>query len=70
MNSPNGSFVAAHLLKIDHVHLRVSNLKKSIDFYQSILGFKVLEKKPDENTSLLSPAGAEDKSSCTVTRFN
>ncbi len=43
-NSPNASFVAAYLLKIDHVYLRVSNLKKSIDFYQAILGFKVLEK--------------------------
>ncbi len=63
MNSPNGSFIANPLLRIDHVHLRVSNLKKSVDFYQSILGFKVLEKKPDGNTALLCPAGAEDKPS-------
>jgi catechol-2,3-dioxygenase len=49
MNSPNGSFIASPLLRIDHVHLRVSNLKKSVDFYQSILGFKVLEKKHDGN---------------------
>jgi catechol-2,3-dioxygenase len=44
MNSPNGSFITSPLLRIDHVHLRVSNLIKSVEFYQSILGFKVLEK--------------------------
>jgi catechol 2,3-dioxygenase len=63
MNSPNGSFIASPLLRIDHVHLRVSDLIKSVDFYQSILGFKVLEKKYDGNTILLCPAGGEDKSS-------
>jgi catechol 2,3-dioxygenase len=63
MNSPHGSFIASPLLRIDHVHLRVSNLKKSVDFYQSILGFKVLKKKHDGNTTLLSPAGGEDKPS-------
>lgn len=63
MNSPNGHFVANPSLRIDHVHLRVSNLKKSVDFYQSILGYKVLEKKPDGNTALLCPAGEEDKPS-------
>jgi len=31
MNSPNGSFIAFPLLRIDHVHLRVSNLKKLVD---------------------------------------
>ncbi len=63
MNSPNGSFVVNPLLKIDHVHLRVSDLKKSVDFYQTILGFKVLEKKLDGKTALLSLAAEEDKSS-------
>src|SRR5215212_2956444 len=61
MESPNGSFIASPLSRIDHVHLRVSNLKKSVDFYQSILGFKVLEKNHDGNTVLLSPAGRDEK---------
>jgi catechol 2,3-dioxygenase len=66
MDSPNGSFIASPLLRIDHVHLRVSNLKKSVGFYQSILGFKVLEKKHDGDTALLSPAGGEDKPSMPI----
>jgi catechol-2,3-dioxygenase len=56
MNSPNGSFIASPLLRIDHVHLRVSNLKKSVEFYQSILGFKVLEKKYDGNNTNNTPS--------------
>ena len=39
-------------LKIDHIHLKVSNLEKSIQFYRSILGFKIVSKK--ENTVFLS----------------
>ena len=66
MNSPNGFFIASPLLRIDHVHLRVSNLNKSLGFYQSILGFKVLEKKHDGNTTLLSPTGGEDKPSMSL----
>ena len=38
-------------LKIDHVHLKVSNLQNSIDFYQSILGFRILENKSEDNIS-------------------
>jgi catechol 2,3-dioxygenase len=42
-NSP--SFAINPSLKIDHVHLRVSNLKESVNFYQSILGFRNLKEK-------------------------
>lgn len=42
MNSPNGSFIASPLSRIDQVHLIVSDLKKSVDFYQTIIGFKYL----------------------------
>ena len=36
-NNNNPSFAINPSLKIDHVHLRVSNLKESVNFYQSIL---------------------------------
>jgi catechol 2,3-dioxygenase len=39
-------------LKIDHVHLKVSNLEKSLQFYRSILGFKIVSQK--EKTVFLS----------------
>jgi catechol 2,3-dioxygenase len=61
MDSQNGSFIASPLSRIDHVHLRVSNLNKSLGFYQSILGFKVLEKKHDGNTALLSADSGENE---------
>lgn len=51
----NNSFVINPSLKIDHVHLKVYDLRKSIAFYQDILGFKVLEKESSEKTALLSP---------------
>ena len=39
-------------LKIDHVHLKVSDLEKSLEFYQSILGFKIVRR--ESNTAFLS----------------
>jgi catechol 2,3-dioxygenase len=39
-------------LKIDHVHLNVSNLEKSLQFYRSILGFSIPRK--NHKTALLS----------------
>lgn len=39
-------------LKIDHVHLNVSDLEKSLQFYESILGFNVARK--EHKTALLS----------------
>ena len=35
-------FIASPSLKVDHVHLKVSNLHEAVEFYQSILGFTVL----------------------------
>lgn len=52
----NDSFIINPSIKIDHVHLRVSNLKKSINFYQSMLGFKVLEQRSNQKIALLSSA--------------
>lgn len=53
MTLSNGSFIISPLSKIDHVHLRVSNLQESVHFYQSILGFRILEKKPKDKTAFL-----------------
>ena len=66
-----GSFTISPLSKIDHVHLRVSNLQESVNFYQSILGFEVLIKKPNDNTALLTSAPNNDeKNIFTITCFN
>ena len=63
-NSSNSSnkhkdniFIADPSLKIDHVHLKVSDLQKSIDFYRSILGFRVLENNSMENIVYLISQG-------------
>ena len=47
-------------LKIDHVHLNVSDLEKSLQFYRSILGFNIARK--DHKTALLS-ASLDDSNS-------
>jgi catechol 2,3-dioxygenase len=49
----NHIFTANPSLKLDHVHLKVSDLQNSIDFYQSILVFRVLEDRSGENTVYL-----------------
>ena len=55
-------FIANPSLKIDHVHLKVSDLQNSIDFYQSILGFRVLENGSGENmVYLVSQELAQDR---------
>ena len=51
MNS-NNSFAINPSLKIDHVHLKAYDLRKSIAFYQDIFGFKVLEKESTEKNSI------------------
>jgi catechol 2,3-dioxygenase len=53
-NNDNSSFVINPSLKIDHVHLRVSNLKESVNFYQSILGFRVLKDKSTSSNAFLA----------------
>ncbi|HEY0580197.1 MAG TPA: VOC family protein, partial [Candidatus Nitrosocosmicus sp.] len=47
--------------KIDHVHLRVSDLQKSTDFYQSILGFRVLKNESSLKTAVLSTTDSDNK---------
>ena len=47
-------------LKIDHVHLKVSNLEKSLQFYTSILGFKIV--RQEDKTAFLSSSINNDSS--------
>lgn len=47
-------------LKIDHVHIRVPNLERSLEFYKSILGFKTV--RQEENTVFLSSSNNRDSS--------
>ena len=53
-NNDNNSFTINSSLKIDHVHLRVTDLKESAKFYQSILGFRILKKDPATKTAFLA----------------
>ena len=53
-NNNNPSFAINPSLKIDHVHLRVSNLKESDNFYQSILGFRNLKERSNTKTAFLT----------------
>ena len=53
-------FVSNPSLKVDHVHLRVSNLQDSINFYKFILGFGFLEGKSNVNTAYLGPSESND----------
>ena len=48
-------------LNIDHVHLKVSNLERSLHFYTSILGFKIVNQK--EKTAFLSSSSSSLPSS-------
>ena len=43
-------------LKIDHVHLKVSNLERSLQFYRSILGFKII--RQEDKTAFLSSSSS------------
>ena len=55
MSMENDPFVIHPSMKINHVHLKVSNLPDSINFYKSILRFKVLKEDVSTNTAFLSP---------------
>ncbi|WP_284140838.1 MULTISPECIES: VOC family protein [unclassified Virgibacillus] len=39
---------------VDYIHLKVSNLKRSLSFYQGVLGFNMLESKQKEATLTLN----------------
>ncbi len=49
-------FVVSPSLKVDHVHLKVSNLHEAVKFYQSTLGFTVLEIDSSGDLAYLGPA--------------
>jgi catechol 2,3-dioxygenase len=53
-HNSNDSFTINPSLKIDHIHLKVSNLKESVNFYQSILGFRVLKEESTTKTAFLA----------------
>ena len=50
------SYKAPGLTRIGHVHLKVSDLKKSLDFYQGLLGFE-LTMLYGEQAAFLSAGG-------------
>lgn len=60
INGGEVSFVSDPSLKIDHVHLKVSDLKNSIHFYQSFLGFNVIDMDSKEDTVYLGSQAAPD----------
>lgn len=60
VDSPH-NFVASPSLKVDHVRLKVSNLQTSIDFYQSILGLRLLRVSSNGNTAYLGAESTEKK---------
>ncbi len=51
--SVDDPFIINSSMKINHVHLKVSNLSESLNFYKSILGFRVLKEDVHSNTAFL-----------------
>lgn len=49
-------FMARQSLRVDHIHLKVSNLQEAVEFYQSILGFGVIEIDSGRNIAFLGAA--------------
>jgi len=47
-------FVINSSMSINHVHLNVTNLQESLNFYKSILGFRILKEDADGNTAFLA----------------
>lgn len=56
--STSQPFEIAPSMRIGHVSLNVSNLRRSLDFYQKILGFKVVAKS-DEKATLSAAEGSQ-----------
>lgn len=59
----SNQFVASPSLKIDHVHLKVSNLHEAVEFYQSILGFTVLDIDSERDLAYLGLAESTSEKS-------
>jgi catechol 2,3-dioxygenase len=60
----SNEFIANSSLKVDHVHLKVTNLHEAVEFYQSVLGFTVLRIDSGRNLAYLGLAeSTSDKSS-------
>ncbi len=59
----SNEFVANPSLKLDHVHLKVSNLKGSVEFYQSILGFRIVDYKSNGDIVYMGPSKSKDGTS-------
>ncbi|WP_458747403.1 VOC family protein [Candidatus Nitrosocosmicus sp. T] len=55
MNIDDNPFVINSSMKINHVHLKVSNLSESVNFYKKILGFRILKEDLYGNTTYLTP---------------
>ena len=50
------SYEAPKNTKVGHIHLKVSDLDRAISFYESVLGFKVMQKMGD-SAAFLSAGG-------------
>ena len=59
-NNDNNSFTINPSLKIDHVHLRVTDLQESAKFYQSILGFRVFKEDSATKTAFLATSPVDN----------
>src|SRR5665213_1120460 len=60
MAPPNTSNAASYLVdaavRIGHVHLKVADLKRALEFYGGILGFEVMQRLGDQ-AAFLSAGG-------------
>lgn len=52
----SSNYIIPNQARIGHVHLKVSNLKKSLDFYCNLLGFELISKY-GEDVAFISAGG-------------
>src|SRR5688572_5333626 len=55
-NDTPRDFMTHQSLRVDHIHLKVSNLQEAVEFYKSILGFAVIEIDSGRNIAFLGVA--------------